>query len=236
MDQYQLAKICMQGYSEFPDLARYWDGIIPLDGGFTFIKRIEDVDCVVCRGSVSRYDWELDFRAHYVNDPKLGPVHAGFMASADIALPKLLPMLNRSRRITVLGHSKGGGAGQILAGRLLSAGYMVGALATYGAPRAGFARLASILAKIEKKTRWVNGADPVTRVPLDIGEFKYVHMCDPTILNLRLAGIEKWIDLPGDWAVENIEFHHWENYLEGIRRDVSPNIDKDLADALCIKF
>ncbi len=128
----------------------------------------EDALVVAFRGTVPTNwaDWWRDFQAwpHAARDhPDLGPCHDGFLSGVEAIWPLLRPLLV-DRRVVVTGHSLGGALALVAGALLASAGARPVQLATFGAPKAGGAKLASLLHAVPGE-QYRNGNDPVPDVP-----------------------------------------------------------------------
>lgn len=131
-----------------PEAAGTWDHLIPVDGCYTAIKRVDGVDYVMCRGSVTFLDWIMDFKdmAIPVDDALLGPVHPGARDGALLVKDQIDALVGD--RVVFVGHSLGAMHAALLAGYRVAAGKPVDALIMFGEPRSGGPKLSAILAKI----------------------------------------------------------------------------------------
>jgi len=115
-------------------------------------------------------EWLQDFRAWKVTTP-IGRVHAGLWKSLEVLMTKILPylqQLDETWRVSLTGHSKGGGMA-LMCSQFVSTPTRV---VTFGAPRvygAGSARHA-----LHRANTWevILNADVVPRVP----RINYAHV------------------------------------------------------------
>jgi pimeloyl-ACP methyl ester carboxylesterase len=116
-------------------------------------------------------DWMTDLRAHAHPFPVFGKdatVHAGFESYIDAIYGDILIWLREKqgfRELILTGHSLGGGAAQILAGKLLEDDIPVESVITFGSPPAGNDAFSSALAESFNFMRFENGCDIVPRLP-----------------------------------------------------------------------
>lgn len=171
-------------YTALPVPQGTWDHIIPVDGAFCAIKRIDGIDYVMFRGSLTFLDWVQDFKnmALPFADPILGPVHPGFREG--VLLVKDLIDALVGDHIVVVGHSLGAGHAALYSGYRVAAGKPVDAIVMFGEPRAGSAQLSKILAAVPLVQSFRNanadGFDKITDVPFqDPPLLPYQHVRDP---------------------------------------------------------
>jgi len=127
----------------------------------------EETVAVAFRGSACLEDWWRDFDAvpHEVREhPQLGPCHAGFLGDVESLFDAMRRDL-AGKALVVAGHSKGGGEALIFAALMVIAGQAPVEVATFGAPRAGFAGLGRVLAAVKSVRQFRRGNDPVPEVP-----------------------------------------------------------------------
>lgn len=122
------------------------------DGVCAALRRINDTDVVVFRGSVTPQDWWRDFTAiphEFTAHPQLGDVHAGFMDGMDDALAHLFPLLRSN--VVVCGHSLGAARAALFTGLLHAATVQVAQTlrtVVFGEPRTGCGTFKALLAPI----------------------------------------------------------------------------------------
>ncbi len=172
------------GYAGFTPIA--FDHLEQPDGddGICWgLKRVDDVNVIVLRGSTTPEDWMRDFEA--IANPythlALGPVHPGFLAGMEQAWTAMRPLIGA--KVVVSGHSLGAARSAILTGLMLRDGFAPLARVVFGEPRPGFPQLAQRIAQVPARS-YCNGNgrlfDIVTEVPIAIGPENYVHPCPLT--------------------------------------------------------
>lgn len=140
-------------------------------GGTTALLLAGDAAVAVAfRGTEtdSLADWVSDARIRLVRFAG-GEVHCGFREALGDVLDDLGAELDRhpGKPLWITGHSLGGALAVLLAARALADGRAVGGLYTYGQPRVGDAEFAASWGPplAGRYFRFVNGNDPVPRVP-----------------------------------------------------------------------
>jgi hypothetical protein len=178
-----VAALCRGIYAYPGDVPISWDHYDDGtgDGICWGVKRLDSiVDVVVFRGSRTLRDWILDFDT--VADPfshdAIGPVHPGFLLGIEQVVKEFTPMFAGACEVVITGHSLGAGRAAIMAGLMLETGWTPAAVVTFGQPKPGFAKLATIISRAP--ARWycngdANGHDLVTDVPLSFPPEEYVH-------------------------------------------------------------
>lgn len=194
-------------YTSLPTPAGTWDHVIPTDGAYAAIKRIDGIDYVMFRGSTTFLDWIEDFD-HFAlpfPDTILGEVHSGFRSGVLFVKDKIDALVGD--HVVVVGHSLGAGHADLYAGYRIAAKRPVDAVIMFGEPRAGGMKLASILMGVPIRSYRngdAKGHDLVTDVPFKL----------PPLLNYMHA--ETLIDCcfppPADdgWGV--FRYHHFRLY------------------------
>jgi len=142
--------------------------------GYTFETATDLV--VACRGTEPKEfsDLAADMNALPVRSQTMGLVHLGFKKEADKIWAGLKQQIETSEKITwFTGHSLGAAMTTLCAARCfyLAPQITIGAIFTYGSPRAGWRGFVNNLHV--PHWRWVNNADQVTTVPLAL--MGYVH-------------------------------------------------------------
>lgn len=183
------------------------------DGVCWAVKRVDDFDIVVFRGSTTLEDWRRDFQAmaNAFDTSVLGPVHPGFLRGMSHVWSDLKPLLRVDAKPVVCGHSLGAARASIMAALMIVDNRPPVARVVFGEPRPGFAKLASIVSKVPGRSYRNKGPyrrrDIVTDVPFNIGYQAYVH---PTPLIDVYAP-----PLPSDkWGL--FAWHHIELYSQAI--------------------
>lgn len=153
------------------------------DGVCVALKRADDIDLVVFRGSETAEDWARDFFAvphETANYPQLGDVHAGFMLGMSDALSNLMPSLRD--RIVVTGHSLGAARATLFCGLLIASERHPEARVVFGEPRSGCGDLTWLLSTIKVSRSYRNAGDGrhdyVTDVPTDPPFDRVTHLID----------------------------------------------------------
>lgn len=181
------------------------------DGGICWAsKRIENMDVVCLRGSVTFQDWLRDLFAFTIPFPNkgLGCVHPGFKIGMDDAWDEI-----RRRTVgpwIVAGHSLGAGRAAILAGLMTLDKMPPVRRVAFGEPRPGFQQLSDLIAGIPSVS-YCNGStahdhDRVTDVPLEFGIERYVHPSPLTYVDAAPTAEMRARD--GMWARHHMPLYH----------------------------
>lgn len=181
-------------YSNLPIPPGTWDHLIPVDGCYTAIKRIDGISYVMFRGSTTFRDWIDDFDHFAIpfNDPILGDVHPGARDGVLTVNDQINAMLGDDCQVVIVGHSLGAMHAALYAGYRVAADLPVEALVMFGEPRPGGAQLSKILAGVLVQSfRNARPANPlgspvahdlVTDVPRALPpDLPYQHVSDPLI-------------------------------------------------------
>jgi hypothetical protein len=180
----------------------FWDGTDP-DGICGGIKN----NTLVLRGSITREDWFRDFEVVKLGPrkfhPEFGSIHAGFDEGLDEFAAKALPLL--SDGATFCGHSLGAAHAWLLAGRYILQAGRPGGIKVFGSPRPGCLQFAQYVASVPKSS-YRNGLDPVTEVPLVIGDEIAI---EPTSFKLLHV-------TPTDWSEGFMAWHSIHLYAQGV--------------------
>jgi hypothetical protein len=164
------------------------------------VKRVDGVDVILLRGSVTFWDWFKDFLALATpfEHETLGPIHQGFGLGMDRAWASIAQRTKAPR--IVAGHSLGAGRAAILTGLMVESGMPPLRRVVFGEPKPGFKRLSEFIAGVPAAS-YRNGDghahDLVTDVPITFLLEEYEH---PTPLIEVLAapaadapnGVFKW--------------------------------------------
>lgn len=167
-------------YASLPIPAGTWDHLIPVDGAYAAIKRMEGTSYVMLRGSLTGIDWVLDFLnfAEPFNDPIIGEVHPGARFGV-LEIQPVIDDLVGGDPVIFVGHSLGAMHAAQLAAYRAAAGKRVDGLIMFGEPKPGGTVLSKILEKTPSQSfrnADKNGHDAVT----DVSPFKpYQHVKDP---------------------------------------------------------
>lgn len=160
-----------------------WDHVLPVDGAYTAIKRIEGIDYVMFRGSVTLMDWIEDFKdcALPFQDPVLGDVHPGARGGVLQVKDQIDGLVGE--QVVLVGHSLGAMHAAIYGGYRVAEGRPLNALVLFGEPRTGAVKLSTILANTHLQSfrnADKDGHDIVTDVARSIPPMlPYQHVRDP---------------------------------------------------------
>lgn len=187
-----------------------FDHVILTDGGMNGIKVEPDGTCgVYIHGSEDIADWQQDFHqvAIPVDHPKLGLVHPGFLAGANIIKPEIDAYVG-DRPVAYYGHSYGAGRAAILAGLRITEGKPVARVVLFGEPRAGgpiLTRVCGNIAIESYRNAKPDGGpmdhDLVTDVPFNLGP-------QAPYQPLRGPLTDVWCEPRADDAWAFFRFHH----------------------------
>lgn len=171
----RLAEFCGAIYRD-PTAFDLYEAGANSDGVCYAIKRVDGVDVVTLRGSVTLQDWLRDFNAWgRVVDSRLGEVHPGFAAGMEMTWLRLKDQIGQNAIVT--GHSLGAARAAILTGLMTLDGRPPLARVVFGEPKAGFQKLADI-AQVVPGRSYSNGDDRhhdlVVDVPFTFPPEQYV--------------------------------------------------------------
>jgi hypothetical protein len=198
MNDLDLVTICQALYSDQVD--GYWTRLWPHDCGMAALKRVNNkYDVVVWRGSTTLDDWLADLNTEPVTDPKLGPVHQGFLQGVLDLAPSILQAI--ARPAYVCGHSLGAGHALLHAGFLKLAGEDILGVTTWGTPRPSSGPKLSTLLWNTKGHDYRNRSDAVTDVPFGWG---YQHPRALTDVDVEPSLGDSW----GILANHHISLYH----------------------------
>jgi pimeloyl-ACP methyl ester carboxylesterase len=170
-------------YSDLPTPAGTWDHDLPVDGAYANIKRVDETDYVMLRGSTTLLDWIEDFEdcALPYNDPVLGDVHPGARQGVLEIKDQIDDLVGP--HVVFVGHSLGAMHAALLAGYRAAVGKPVDALVMFGEPRSGGPQLSGILANTmvqSYRNADKDGHDIITDVARAIPPLlPYQHVRDP---------------------------------------------------------
>jgi predicted lipase len=145
------------------------------DGICWALRRLDDFDVVVFRGSVTRQDWLRDVQA-LAMPSRIGHVHSGFYAGMEHMWADLKPMLSQPAIIT--GHSLGAARADVLTALMTVDSVLPVARVVFGEPKPGLLDLAKLITGIPGRS-YRNGDDThhdlITDVPFSFPPEQYVH-------------------------------------------------------------
>ena len=154
-----------------PTPAGTWDFVWTVDGSYAALKRVDGIDYVMWRGSVTAIDWlqDFDLGAIPIHDDKLGWVHPGFVDG----VRRIIGWVNDKvgAHVVTVGHSLGAGHAAIYAGYRQADGLPVDQVIMFGEPRAGMSTLATVLENtpiVSYRNMDAHGHDTICDVPPDI--------------------------------------------------------------------
>ena len=199
-------------YTDLPPPKGMWDHVFPIDGAYAAIKRINGIDYVLFRGSVSTIDWLEDFFKVAVPIPDfyLGYVHPGFVLSIRAIQDRRKS--GGGEKVGIVGHSLGAGHAQIFAGLRVVKNLPVDKIVLFGSPRAGGPTLSGVLSKlkiISYRNAEPKGHDLVTDIPVAF----------PPVINYQhpvmLTDIFAEPDINDKWLV--FKYHHFGLYCRALK-------------------
>lgn len=169
----ELAALCADAYLPCASV------VIGEDLAANIIRR-DGAVIVAFRGTANPPGWLRDLDVMPKSDPMIGYCHHGFLSGAAALMQKI--DLRADDRVILTGHSLGGALAVVFGALRLAVGYPVAELVTFGAPRAGYAKLVSIwkpVTGVQPAVRQYRaGNDPVPKVPLQLLAFPYRHVSD----------------------------------------------------------
>lgn len=196
-------------YTDLPIPVGTWDHVIDVDGAYAAIKKVDDTDYVMFRGSTTFLDWIEDFANFAIpfNDSVLGGVHPGFRLGALAVKDKIDGLVGD--KVIVIGHSLGAGHAALYTGYRLATQKSVDWLIMFGEPKAGCEILSRRLAAVgisSFKNLDLNGHDLVTDVPFTA----------PPLLNYQhprnLINVSATPDPTDPWLL--FKYHHFGLYCK----------------------
>lgn len=181
------------------------------DGVYYAIKKFDDCDVVVFRGSITALDWWRDLRAAPLETNNIGTVHEGFHAGMEHMWADARSMLTKP--VVVTGHSLGAARADILCGLMAADKCPPVHCAVFGEPRPGLPDFARIINRIPRSV-YCNGNstghDRVWDVPLRLfGKLDFIHPTMPTMVCAEPHG-----DLISKYGL--FSFHHIELYQAAV--------------------
>lgn len=182
-----------------------WDRFWIDEGIYVALRRIDGLDIVCFRGSITDEDWKDNLNFWPTRHPEIGYCHSGFLEGMEMVYGNLRPALRDC--VAVTGHSLGAARALIFAGLLTVRGLKPARVTTFGTPRPGFARLSQVLIDGGYPIRcFKNRRDPITDVPYLGG--LYTRPVPQTMLNVAAYPPEVGV----------FSDHHMPLYLEGVKR------------------
>lgn len=187
------------------------------DGKFSPVKVIYDwllTDFNFFKRTVFSWGWGV--RVHYGFYKALNIVYK--QLKADI----LEQLSGTKKKLWITGHSLGGGIAPLAAFRLNKDNIDIQGIYTYGAPRVGNKKFASLFhEKFPDAQRWVNDKDLVTKLPFKF--MKYVHYNKPNNIYADGHIVKQDTEFKG---VGKATSHKPIKYLQALY-DVLPDYVKD---------
>lgn len=155
------------------------------------IRRVNNEDRVVCRGSDDPLDWWRDLKSETSRVvggyPSIGHVPLGFGAGLLAAYVAIRRTLRAGAAVYFEGHSLGAAHAAELAGMYIADGYSPAGIVLCGCPKPGMIPLTTLLGSKEMPFISLrNGEDPVPDVPAPL----------PPLLEWRDAGPITAISVP----------------------------------------
>ena len=138
----------------------------------------------------------------------VGRVPAGFTLGLIDAYSAIVPMLDKSKDLIVIGHSLGAARALILSGMLVSNGQPPKEIVTWGSPMPGMAALKTLLGPIIQRS-YRNRRDPICDVPIPIELWPY---CHPS----ALIEVDGGAPGPNDDPKDLFFSHHIANYAKAM--------------------
>ncbi len=142
---------------------------------------------ITIRGTANKKNIFQDADLHMVEDPELGiVVHKGFNDDTNEVYAEVEPLLNKSYRTSITGHSLGGAIAAILAIKLDKNGFDVDRVVTFGQPK--FTNAAGVKVYEDLPLhRVVHHLDIVPMLPpgswVSTSKHSYEHVGPETIVN-----------------------------------------------------
>lgn len=184
-------------YCTAPIVGVTWDHVIPTDGAYVAVKRVDGIDYVMFRGSTTLLDWIDDFDdcALPFNDPVLGDVHPGARLGVLAVRGALDGFVGP--HVVCVGHSLGAMHAAIYAAYRVASGKPVDAVIMFGEPRPGGPNLSAILANTHVESYRnadAHGHDIVTDVARSLPPMlPYQHVKEPlTDVHIPPRGDDIW--------------------------------------------
>lgn len=161
-----------------------WDHLDQGKDDFIYwaLRKLDGVDVVVFRGSITKMDWFRDLKAAPVKTD-IGEVHDGFHEGMEKMWAELKPMI--SQPVMVTGHSLGAARADILCGLMLRDGIKPIRRAVFGEPKPGMTDFCKKVAAIPGASYCIKLSnvryDYVTSVPLTLWPFDLFERPTPLV-------------------------------------------------------
>lgn len=167
-------------------------------------KKADGSSTVIFRGTTNVRDWKTNLKFSQDNG-----VHRGFKKAYEIVGHEIYVSVDRSKPVTVCGHSLGGALTTLCAYDLKVAGYDVQAVYTYGSPRVGNKSFAKKYNRLLKKIthRVVNNNDIVPRIPPPVVLIPPANYCH--------VDNDFYIESDGDLTREAGYWHNFGDHVKG---------------------
>lgn len=167
-----LDKFRAHGYTEVYE--------IEIDNCYCVIAKDDHEILMAFRGSDDLEDWLRNLSFKSTKDHFFGKVHSGFLKNYKqmewSVIDQFMKLLDpEGIGVQIIGHSAGGSLAEMFALRLSTLGHYVH-LHTFGSPRVGKGEYKRKFqdSKLIKYDRYVNGKDPVPRLPRSYMGYKHV--------------------------------------------------------------
>lgn len=176
----QASLLCLNLYDSDPIKWDHFDDGSDDDKICWAIKRIDDIDYVILRGSVTTTDWLRDFNAwaNPFHKTDIGHVHPGFLLGMEQVWSEAEPITTSSGGIVLVGHSLGAARADILCSLMVRDGVYPKARIVFGEPKPGFADFAEVISVIDGASYCCGddyGHDLITEMPFSFPPEEYVH-------------------------------------------------------------
>lgn len=178
------------------------------------IRRVDGIDYVIFRGSLSIIDWvrDGDWWSKPTTDPRLGEVWPGFVAGMSDAWNEIQRHIGA--KVVVGGHSLGAARASVLAGYMLVDGCKPLARVCFGEPNTGLPKFCSFVSQLPGRT-YRNfgdaGHDHVTDVPYNVPRV-FPYGKPATKINVTAVPSGPIIDELGFFS-----WHHIQLYAQGVK-------------------
>jgi len=208
------ANLCLSQYNG-EDI---FDRTFCVGGDVVSVKNYPDCTAVIHEGSHDAPNWINNFDAVMQQIDDFGGVEQGFYVNLPAMMVSLQPLLDKSKPIYVVGHSRGAARAHICGAMLIKRGYNV-EVVTFGSPRPGDAVLSAVLASAPNRSYFnyhsIDEQDYVCDVPLDLTLVSpFVHPAARIKIDVAPEPGDPWLLLAR---------HHVQLYIKGLESASNPN-------------